>query len=147
MRFALLCFVSRCYSSLQRSVLCSADSQLGPRTDPAPPFLSRHQHHGQCSKRWQTFISRPKLHSISLVWSFWLYLDPEGSSKYCPQKRGVLCPAGSSWTAVGALCHTEDGRPRDGDPEYGCPVHAGGQWFPGKSVKQWCCCKDKHTRE
>lgn len=158
MWFAPLCFVSRCYSSLQRSVLCSADSQLGTRTHPAPPFLSRHQHHGQCSSRWRTmrlfcfigtmsFISHLKLHSISLVWSFWLYLDPEGSSKYCPQKKGVLCPAGSSWTAVGTLRHTEDGQPRDGDPEYGCSVHAGGQWSTGKYVKQWCCCMDNYIRE
>lgn len=39
-------FPSHCYSLLQCFLLCSPDSQLGPWTDPAPPFLSRHQHHG-----------------------------------------------------------------------------------------------------
>lgn len=54
----------------------------------------------------------------------YIYSDPEGSSKYCSQEQGVLCPAGPSWTAACTLCHTENGQPRDGDPESGCPVHA-----------------------
>lgn len=40
--------IPRCSSSLQWFLLSSADFQLGPWTDPASAFLSRHQYNGQC---------------------------------------------------------------------------------------------------
>lgn len=48
MTFVPLRFVSHVHSLFQCFLLCYTDSQLGPWTDPAPSFLSRHQYHGVC---------------------------------------------------------------------------------------------------
>lgn len=115
--------ITSCSSSLQCRLLCSADSQLGPWTDPASPFLSRHQHNGQCKIKPNFYITAFVEYSgltclfcpaflthiqcytsVSLACAF--SSGPQGSCKYCTQKEGVLCPAGPAWIAVYTLCNT-----------------------------------------
>lgn len=50
---------------------------------------------------------------------------PQGPGKYRSQEEGTLRAAGPSWIATWPLCYSENGRQRDGGPQYGCLVHAG----------------------